>query len=150
MHKRDWGHAKDYVDAMWLILQQDTPEDYVIATGTTTQVREFIRMSFAELGITIEFEGKDEKEKAYVTSCSNPEYFLKEGKEVVCIDPRYFRPSEVELLIGDASKARTKLGWQPQYDLAALVKEMVEADVELFSKEKLIKDAGFAIKNQFE
>lgn len=148
--KRDWGHAKDYVDAMWRILQQDVAEDYVIATGITTEVREFIRIAFADLGITIEFRGKDEKEKAYVVHCSNSDYLLETGKEVVCIDPRYFRPAEVELLIGDATKARTKLGWEPQYDLTALVKEMVLADVDLFSRERLLKDAGYSIKNQFE
>ena len=148
--KRDWGHAKDYVDAMWRILQQDIPEDYVIATGVTTAVRDFIKMSFAELGITIEFKGKDEKEKGYVAHCSNTDYLLEEGKEVVCIDPRYYRPSEVDVLIGDATKARTKLGWEPKYTLASMIKEMVHADVELFNREKLLKDAGYAIKNQYE
>ena len=148
--KRDWGHAKDYVEAMWLILQQDKPEDYVIATGITTEVREFIRMAFEELGIELEFKGRDEKEKAYVVSCSNPNYMLEEGKEVVAIDPRYFRPAEVDLLIGDPTKSKTKLGWEPKYDLPALVKEMVQADVELFSREKLLKEAGYYIKNQFE
>ncbi len=148
--RRDWGHAKDYVEAMWLMLQQPVAEDYVIATGVTTEVREFIRMAFAELGITIEFKGKDEREKGYVVSCSNPRYLLEKEKEVVCIDPRYFRPAEVELLIGDATKANTQLGWKPKYDLKALVHEMVYADVELFSKEKLLKDAGYKVKNQFE
>jgi GDPmannose 4,6-dehydratase len=147
---RDWGHAKDYVDAMWRILQQDQPEDYVIATGITTEVREFIRMAFAELGIVIGFRGKDENEKGYVVSCSNTGYLLDKGKEVVCIDPRYYRPAEVELLIGDATKAKNKLGWQPQYTLATLVKEMVNSDVALFSRDKMLKDAGYAIKNQFE
>ena len=107
-------------------------------------------MAFADLGITIEFKGKDEKEKAYVVHCANSDYLLETGKEVVCIDPRYFRPAEVELLIGDATKARTQLGWEPQYDLAALVKEMVLSDVEFFSRERLLKDAGYSIKNQFE
>ena len=132
------------------LLQQGIAEDYVIATGVTTEVREFIRMAFAELGVTIEFKGKDEKEKGYVVHCSNPEYILEQGKEVVCIDPRYYRPAEVDLLVGDATKARTQLGWDPQYNLAALVKEMVIADVELFSRERLLKDAGYNIKNQFE
>lgn len=148
--RRDWGHAKDYVEAMWRMLQQDVPEDYVIATGITTQIREFIRMAFAELGITVEFRGKGEKEKGYVADCSNPDYLLEEGREVVCIDPSYFRPAEVDLLMGDATKARTKLGWKPRYNLAALIKEMVHADVELFSKEKLLIDAGYSVKNQFE
>ncbi len=121
--KRDWGHAKDYVDAMWRILQQDIPEDYVIATGVTTAVRDFVKMSFAELGITIEFKGKDEKEKGYVVHCSNTDYLLEEGKEVVCIDPRYYRPSEVDILIGDATKARTKLEWEPKYTLASMHKK---------------------------
>lgn len=148
--KRDCGHAKDYVEAMWRILQQDAPDNYVIATGITTEVREFIKMAFAELGITIEFKGKDEKEKGIVAACSNPDYLLETGREVVCIDPRYYRPAEVELLIGDATKAKTKLQWEPQYDLMGLVKEMVWADVELFNREKLLKDAGYMIKNQFE
>lgn len=128
--QRDWGHAKDYVEAMWRILQQDEPEDFVIATGITTSVREFIKIAFAEAGIEIGFEGEGINEKGYVISCSHPEYQLETGKLVVSIDPAYFRPTEVELLIGDATKAKTKLGWQPQYDLAALVKEMVEQDLD--------------------
>jgi GDPmannose 4,6-dehydratase len=148
--KRDWGHAKDYVEAMWLMLQQDKPEDFVIATGVTTEVREFVRMAFAEVGIEIEFSGKDEKEKAVVKSCSNPEYQLAAGTEVVAVDPRYYRPTEVELLIGNPTKANVQLGWKPKYDLKGLVNEMVAADVEIFKKEKLLKDSGFKIKNQFE
>jgi GDPmannose 4,6-dehydratase len=131
--KRDWGHAKDYIEAMWLILQQDTPEDYVIATGITTTVREFIRMSFAELGIEVAFSGEGVNEKGIVVSCSNPAYQVPVGQEVIAIDPRYFRPTEVELLIGDPTKAKEKLGWTLKYDLAALVKDMVQADVKLFS-----------------
>ena len=148
--QRDWGHAKDYVEAMWLILQQDKPEDYVIATGITTPVREFVRMAFAEVGITIAFSGANDKETGVVQSCSNPAYQLELGKEVIAVDPKYFRPTEVELLIGDATKARTKLGWKPKYDLPALVKEMVAADVELFKKEKLLKESGFVVKNHYE
>lgn len=148
--KRDWGHAKDYVEAMWLMLQQEKPEDFVIATGVTTAVRDFIRLAFAELGVEIEFKGKHEKEKAFVVSCSDAAYQLKEGKEIVCIDERYYRPSEVDLLIGDSSKAKQKLGWQPAHDLASLIKEMVQADLELFSREKLLKDAGYTVKNQYE
>ena len=148
--RRDWGHAKDYVEAMWLILQQDKPEDYVIATGITTPVREFVRMAFAEVGVEIAFSGTDDKETGVVQSCSNPAYQLDLGKEVIAVDPKYFRPTEVDLLIGDATKARTKLGWKPKYDLPALVKEMVAADVELFKKEKLLKESGFTVKNQYE
>ncbi|KAA2243665.1 GDP-mannose 4,6-dehydratase [Chitinophaga agrisoli] len=132
--RRDWGHAKDYVEAMWRILQQDTPEDYVIATGVTTPVRDFVRMSFAELGIELKFIGEGAAETAVVTACNNEEFQLPIGKEVVAVDPRYFRPTEVELLIGDPTKSKTKLGWEPQYDLPALVKEMVAGDVELFRK----------------
>lgn len=148
--KRDWGHAKDYIEAMWLMMQQQVAEDYVIATGVTTEVREFVRMSFKEVGIEIEFKGTDEKEKGYVVSCSHPQYQLAAGTEVVSVDPEYYRPTEVELLIGDPTKAKTKLGWQPKYDLQALVQEMVAADVELFKKEKHIRDAGFKGKNQYE
>jgi GDPmannose 4,6-dehydratase len=148
--KRDWGHAKDYVEAMWLMLQQEKPEDFVIATGVTTEVREFVRMAFAEVGIEVEFSGKDEHEIAIVKSCSNPEYQLAAGTEVVAVDPRYYRPTEVELLIGNPTKANVQLGWKPKYDLKGLVNEMVAADVEIFKKEKLLKDSGFKIKNQFE
>lgn len=130
--QRDWGHAKDYVEAMWRILQQEEAEDYVIATGVTTTIRKFIEMAFSELGITLRFEGEGVEEKGIVTSCQHPDFQLPVGKVVVEVDPRYFRPTEVELLIGDPTKAQTKLNWKPQYDLAALVKEMVWADVTLF------------------
>ncbi|GAA0543897.1 GDP-mannose 4,6-dehydratase [Chitinophaga japonensis] len=132
--RRDWGHAKDYVEAMWRILQQDTPDDYVIATGITTPVRDFVRMSFAEVGIELAFTGEGASEVGVVTACNNEEFILPVGKEVVAVDPRYFRPTEVELLIGDPTKSKTKLGWEPRYDLPALVKEMVAGDVELFRK----------------
>ncbi|KRT18045.1 GDP-mannose 4,6 dehydratase [Pedobacter ginsenosidimutans] len=148
--ERDWGHAKDYVEAMWRILQQDVAEDYVIATGVTTRVREFVRMAFAEVGISLEFKGTGVDEKAYVVSCANPEFQLEIGKEVVGVDPAYFRPTEVDLLIGDPTKSKTKLGWEPKYDLAALVKEMVAADVDHFKKETLLKAHGYTIKNQYE
>ncbi|GAA4302778.1 GDP-mannose 4,6-dehydratase [Compostibacter hankyongensis] len=127
--RRDWGHARDYVEAMWLMLQQDRAEDFVIATGETHSVRDFVKMAFAEAGIALEFRGKGLEEKGYVTGCSHPGYQLPEGQEVVCVDPRYFRPTEVDLLIGDASKAKQKLGWTPKYDLKALVREMVQADL---------------------
>jgi GDPmannose 4,6-dehydratase len=132
--KRDWGHAKDYVVAMWLILQQEKPEDFVIATGITTTVRDFIRMSFAEVGIELAFSGEGENEVATVVSCSNTLYQVPVGQEVVAVDPRYFRPTEVELLIGDPTKAKEKLGWTLEYDLPALVKDMMSSDVALFSK----------------
>ncbi|MDR6566563.1 GDP-mannose 4,6-dehydratase [Chitinophaga ginsengisegetis] len=148
--KRDWGHAKDYVEAMWLILQQDKPEDYVIATGITTTVREFITMAFAEVGVEIAFKGEGVEEKGYVKSCTQKDGGLQVGQEIVAIDPRYFRPTEVELLIGDPTKANSQLGWKPKYDLPALVKEMVAADIELFQREKLLKDAGYKVLNQFE
>src|SRR6202008_3252763 len=148
--QRDWGHAKDYVEAMWLILQQETPEDFVIATGVTTRVREFVRMSFKELGIEVEFRGEGVDEKGYVVSCADPDYQVEPGKEVVAVDPKYFRPTEVDLLIGDPTKSKTKLGWEPKYDLQMLVSEMVQADVDHFRKEKLLKEYGYTIKNQFE
>jgi GDPmannose 4,6-dehydratase len=148
--QRDWGHAKDYVEAMYLILQQPKPEDYVIATGVTTAVREFVRMAFAEVGVELEFRGKGDKEVAIVKKCNNPEYKLETGKEVVAVDPRYYRPTEVDLLIGDPTKAQQQLGWKPKYDLAALVKEMVDNDVELFKKDKLLQDNGYYVRNQFE
>ncbi|OXG08768.1 GDPmannose 4,6-dehydratase [Flavobacterium araucananum] len=148
--RRDWGHAKDYVEAMWLILQQEEPEDYVIATGVTTTVRDFVRMSFSEVGIAIEFRGEGVNEKGYIVSCSNPDYQIEVGKEVVVIDPKYFRPTEVDLLIGDPTKSNSKLGWKPKYDLPMLVKEMMASDVENFQKEKMLKAAGYRVKNQFE
>jgi GDPmannose 4,6-dehydratase len=132
--KRDWGHAKDYVEAMWLILQQEKPEDFVIATGITTTVRDFIRMAFSEVGIEIKFTGEGVNEIATIAACNNPLYQVEIGKEVVAVDPRYFRPTEVELLIGDPTKAKEQLGWKLQYDLPALVKDMMESDVKLFTK----------------
>lgn len=148
--RRDWGHAKDYVEAMYLILQQDKPEDYVIATGVTTSVRDFIRMAFAEVGIALDFTGTGVQEQGVVKACANPEFQVPIGTTVVAIDPKYFRPTEVDLLIGDPSKAMNKLGWKPKYDLAGLVKEMVEADVKRFKQDRLLKDAGYQIRNQFE
>ena len=132
--QRDWGHAKDYVEAMWLILQQEKPDDFVIATGTTTSVRDFIKLAFNELGIELKFTGEGVEEKGTIAACNNPAYQVPVGKVVVAVDPEYFRPTEVELLIGDATKAKEKLGWEPKYDLAALVKEMVASDVQNVKK----------------
>ena len=140
--RRDWGHAKDYVEAMWLMLQQEKPDDYVIATGITTSVRDFVKMAFAEVGIKLDFRGDGLNEEGIIVSCSNPDFQLKPGKVVVKIDPDYHRPTEVDLLIGDSTKCREKLNWKPKYDLAQLVKEMMQADVALFKKEKYLKDGG--------
>ena len=138
--QRDWGHAKDYVEAMWLMLQQDVPEDFVISTGVTTSVREFIRISFREVGVELEFKGEGIDEIAAVISTTNPEFSFKIGQIVVRIDPAYFRPTEVDLLIGDNTKAKTKLGWNPKYTLEMLVREMVKSDLEIFKKEKYFKN----------
>ena len=148
--RRDWGHAKDYVEGMWRILQQDTPEDYVLATGVTTPVREFVRMTFGELGIELEFQGENEQEVGVVKACTHPDYVLPIGKEVVAVDPRYYRPTEVDLLIGDPTKAHEKLGWKPTFDLPMLVADMMRSDVENFKREKLLLNSGFAVKNQYE
>jgi len=148
--KRDWGHAKDYVRMMWMILQYHQPEDWVFSTGVTTSVRDFVIKSFKILGIELEFKGKGIDEKAYIKSCSNPKYQLPIGKEVVAVDERYFRPTEVELLIGDNRKAKEKLGWEPQYSLDQLVEEMVLSDLEIMKKEKLLKEHGFDILQNFE
>ncbi len=148
--KRDWGHAKDYVEAMWLILQQDVPEDFVIATGVTTTVRDFVKMAFGEVGVTLEFKGEGSEEKGYVVASNNPEFPVEIGKEVVAVDAAYFRPTEVDLLIGDPTKSNTKLGWNPKYDLPKLVNDMVSSDVRLFQKEKLLKESGFDVNHQDE
>lgn len=156
--QRDWGHAKDYVEAMWLILQQDKPEDYVIATGVTTRVRDFVKMSFAELGITLEFSGKEENEKGVIIDIDQER--LKElgivndnlhlGTTVVKVDPKYYRPTEVDLLLGDPTKAKTQLGWTPKYDLQGLVTDMVQSDLHLMKKDKYLADGGFKTLNYFE
>ena len=127
--KRDWGHAKDYVEGMWMMMQQELPEDFVLATGITTTVRDFVSMAFGEAGVELEFKGEGIDEKAFVTKCNNAAYQLPTGKQVVGIHPRYFRPTEVDLLIGDATKANTKLGWKPKYDLPMLVKEMMDEEL---------------------
>lgn len=148
--KRDWGHARDYVDAMWRMLQLDEPEDFVIATGQTTAVRDFVRMAFAEVGVDLEFRGEGDAEVGVVAACADPALNLSAGTEVVAVDPRYYRPTEVDLLIGDATKAREKLGWTPQLPLQALVQEMVAADLDLFRRDKILHDSGFQVKKQFE
>ena len=148
--QRDWGHAKDYVKAMYLILQQDEPDDFVIATGITTEVREFVRMSFMETGIVIDFQGVGVDEKGVVVKVENDFSKLIPGQEIIAVDPNYFRPTEVELLIGDASKARDKLGWKPHYDLSLLIKDMVKSDLKLMQKELLLKENGFRTMNYFE
>ncbi|MCO5249494.1 MAG: GDP-mannose 4,6-dehydratase [Chitinophagales bacterium] len=148
--KRDWGHAKDYVEAMYLILQQDKPDDYVIATGKTTEVREFVKMAFAHVGITVEFKGEGVHEKGYVVKCDNPKYQVEEGTEVVAVDPAYFRPTEVDLLIGDPTKSKTKLGWKPKHDLASLVNDMMQSDIKLFERDRYLLQGGHHILNYHE
>jgi GDPmannose 4,6-dehydratase len=149
--QRDWGHAKDYVEAMYLILQQEKAEDFVIATGITTSVREFVRMAFLDAGIEVAFTGKGADEKGIISAIHNDAYtHLKIGQEVIAVDANYFRPTEVDLLIGDPSKSNQVLGWKPKYDLPALIKEMVVADLALFQKEKMLEEAGFQIKKELE
>ena len=148
--KRDWGHAKDYVRMMWLILQADEPEDWVIATGVTTTVRDFVRMAFAYAGIELEFKGEGVREKAYVVSCSHPDYQVEIGKEVVGVDSRYFRPTEVDLLIGDPTKAETKLGWRREHKLEDLVNDMMQSDLHFMTKDQYLKDGGYQTMNYFE
>ena len=160
--KRDWGHAKDYVRAMYAILQQDEPSDYVIATGITTTIRDFIRMAFEEIGVGIRFKGEGIDEVAIIESIDEGLFVKKVGdaylenfkkrvcEEVVGVDPQYFRPTEVELLIGDATKARTRLGWEPEYSLAALIEDMMKNDIKLMKKESYLKEGGYKILNYFE
>lgn len=156
--KRDWGHAKDYIEAMWLILQQEKPEDFVIATGITTEIREFVRMAFGYLGVTMDFKGEGVDEIGFVSAIDEDKFLkmvgavckLSVGCELVFVDPKYFRPTEVDLLIGDATKARTQLGWKPKYDLPALVDDMMQSDIRLMQKENYLREGGFAAKNYFE
>ena len=148
--KRDWGHAKDYVRMMWMILQAEQPEDWVIATGKTTTVRDFVKMSFGEVGIELEFTGMGINEIATVVKCNNPSFQIEIGKEVLSVDPSYFRPTEVDLLIGDPTKANEKLGWIPEHDLASLVKDMMQSDLKLMQKQQYLKDGGYLTNNYFE
>lgn len=147
--KRDWGHAKDYVEAMYLILQQDKPDDFVIATGITTPVREFVHLAFKKLDIDIYWKGSGVEEKGYIGKC-NGKYKLKEDSEVVCVDPKYFRPTEVDLLIGDSTKAREILKWQPKYNLNSLIEDMIEYDLKLVHKDKYLNDGGYSTMRYFE
>tara|TARA_Y200000002_G_scaffold44816_1_gene32454 strand:+ start:388 stop:1503 length:1116 start_codon:yes stop_codon:yes gene_type:complete len=148
--KRDWGHAKDYVRMMWMILQSKKSEDWVIATGKTTKVRDFIKLAFNYIGVEVEFKGNGVEEKGFVKSSINKDYILKIGQEVVSVDPKYFRPTEVDILVGDASKAKNKLGWVPKIQLNELVKDMMSSDLTLMKKDKLLKDKGFKISNFYE
>ena len=161
--KRDWGHAKDYVKAMYLILQQDKADDYVISTGVTTTIRDFIKMSFSEVGVAVEFKGEGEKEEGFISAIENEDLFVKRvgaeyldalkgriGDVVVGVDPAYFRPTEVDILIGDNTKARTKLGWEPSYDLKGLCEDMMVNDILLMKKEEFLRKGGYKILNYFE
>jgi GDPmannose 4,6-dehydratase len=148
--KRDWGHAKDYVRMMWLILQADQAEDWVIATGKSTTIREFVNMAFSFIGIELDYIGSGVDEKAIIKACNNSEYKLELGKEVLSIDPKYYRPTEVDLLIGDASKAKNKLGWEPEISLEDLVVDMMSSDLKLFKKDKYLKKGGYDTLNYFE
>ncbi len=148
--KRDWGHAKDYVRMMWMILQAKEPEDWVIATGKTTKVRDFVKMAFKYVGIELEFKGSGVDEKAYVAKCNNPQYQLETGKEVVNVDPKYFRPTEVDLLLGDPTKAEQKLGWKREYKLEELVNDMMKSDLKLMQKDEYLKNGGYTIMNYYE
>ena len=148
--KRDWGHAKDYVRMMWMILQHDNPEDWVIATGRTTSIRDFVKMAFAHIGVTLAFKGEGINEIAVVESCSNENYDFEIGKEVLAIDPKYFRPTEVDLLIGDPTKAKEKLGWVPEISLEQLVEDMMQSDLKLFKRDKYLREGGHQTLNYFE
>lgn len=160
--KRDWGHAKDYIEAMWLILQQQTPDDYCISTGVTTSIRDFVRMSFCEIGLKLTFSGEGAQEIAVLEDVDKTifcekigsEYYdsivRRRGETIVEVDSKYFRPTEVELLIGDSTKARTKLGWEPKYDLKMLVEDMMESDVQLFKRDAYLQKGGFCTMNYFE
>jgi len=148
--KRDWGHAKDYIQAMWLMLQVDQAEDFVIATGTTTTVREFLIKAFSKLGMELAFRGKDVEEVGYIAAVTKPDLPVKKDQVVIRIDPNYFRPTEVDLLLGDPTKAKTKLGWKPEYDLDALIDEMVDSDLTLFKRDHYLKEGGHKIFQSHE
>lgn len=162
--QRDWGHAKDYIKAMYLILQQPAPSDYIIATGITTAIRDFITMAAKEIGLTIEFKGEDVNEKGYITAVDASVFSEKVGEkylsaireriansaEVVNVDPQYFRPTEVDLLIGDPTKSQTVLGWKPEYDLKGLIEDMMRSDIKLFKRDAYLKEGGFTVMNYFE
>ena len=148
--KRDWGHAKDYIRMMWMILQADKAEDWVIATGRTTTIRDFVKMAFKHIGVELEFSGEGINEIAKIKSCSNPSYQLEIGKEILSIDPKYFRPTEVDLLIGDPTKAKEKLGWVPEISLEELVQDMMESDLRLFERDKYLSEGGHNTFNYFE
>ena len=163
--QRDWGHAKDYVKAMWLMLQQEQPDDYVIATGITTTIRDFCRMVYAEIGLTVEFSGSGQQEKGHLTAIDEEVFNAKVGGKylaplreritsgdncVIAVDPRYFRPTEVDLLIGDATKARTKLNWEPEYDLKTLVADMMQGDIKLFQRDSYLREGGYYTMEYFE
>ena len=148
--RRDWGHAKDYVRAMYLMMQQQEPDDYVIATGITTTVRDFVRMAFKEVGIEVDFKGAGKQEKGSIRSCNNSDYQIETGKEVVAVDPNYFRPTEVELLIGDATKAKSKLNWEPEYSLNNLLTEMIRSDLSLMKRDQYLNNGGYRTMNYFE
>jgi GDPmannose 4,6-dehydratase len=149
--QRDWGHAKDYVEGMWRMLQQDIPEDFVLATGVTTYIRDFVRMAFEEVGVELSFTGEGVNEVGVISKITNTQaHGMKLGQTVVKVDPRYYRPTEVDLLIGDATKAKTKLNWVPTYTLAEMVKEMVKADIIVFKKEQLLQSNGFTIEKEHE
>jgi GDPmannose 4,6-dehydratase len=148
--KRDWGHARDYVEAMWKMLQTDKPEDYVVATGVTTTVRDFIIKAFNEIGVTLEFQGSEENEVAIVKEAANPLYPVAKGKTVMRIDKNYYRPAEVELLIGDPAKAKKQLNWEPKHNLDSIIREMVDHDLKLFSRDKYLQQGGHEVINYNE
>ena len=148
--QRDWGHAKDYVRMMWMILQADEAEDWVIATGTTTKIRDFVKMAFNHVGIELEFSGEGVHEVAKIVKCNDPKYQISAGKEVLAIDAKYFRPTEVDLLIGDPTKAKEKLGWEPKIQLEELIEDMMTSDLKLMQKDRYLKDGGYQTLNYFE
>jgi GDPmannose 4,6-dehydratase len=148
--KRDWGHAKDYVRVMWMILQAEKADDWVIATGKTTTVRDFVKLAFKHVGVEVEFKGQGVDEVGVVSKCLNNSYKLKQGQTVVCVDPKYFRPTEVDILVGDPSKAKNELGWEPKISLEELVEDMMKSDLKLMQRDLDLKKLGYKPKNYFE